>query len=246
MRILIYGLPKTGTTALFYRIADSLKKSKKFFEVRDTGGGSVVCKRLFPPFDLDGGQPDLSSFKKKIWVVRDPRDRIISWMLYDSGFHRAYSERFHQSLLQKEEDPTSISVKKLLEIGGFPPVRGWVVEPKALDWHKANGHLLFTWNYEAGFTTPELDGVSGYLGRPVQPAGKPVDGHERVRRKGEPGDWKNWFLEEDVDLFWPHCEPYMIHFGYKLDWSLPDSREILPSHSSSYYLSLTNIRTGGV
>ena len=84
MKILIAGAPKTGTTALFYRIKNSLDGGvREMFEPRgyvaEPGDGAchVLAKVLLDPLiDLD--MESFSSFEKKIGIVRDPRDRLIS------------------------------------------------------------------------------------------------------------------------------------------------------------------------
>src|SRR5687767_12482448 len=95
MKILIAGLGKSGTTALFYLIASSLGKGPKpklLFEPKEcpadlrSARGDVVAKVLIDP-QLNAAS--FSHFDRKITLIRDPRDRIISALLY-SQFHADY------------------------------------------------------------------------------------------------------------------------------------------------------------
>jgi len=123
MNILIHGVGKTGTTALFYTIRKALS-------------GTVV--ELFEPasleFDAAPSAPHqhvlakvllretipvpYERFPWKIMTVRDPRDILISRLLYlvwhaafrcDHGCMNAYLAL----LRAKERDPASIPLKDL-------------------------------------------------------------------------------------------------------------------------------------
>lgn len=58
--------------------------------------------------------------------------------------------------------------------------------------------------------------------------------HDRVVRIKKSGDWKNWFLEEDVSFFKPLFSGFMREFSYDDDWALPRKKIILPKHASGY------------
>ena len=99
-RILIQGLAKSGTSALLYKIANSLPRGETevLFELPRCPGCSatnVVAKVLLDGYlwSLDAThrhtvEPttvDIDSyagFDKRILIVRDPRDRLISQALY--------------------------------------------------------------------------------------------------------------------------------------------------------------------
>ncbi|MCB1150862.1 hypothetical protein KDK88_04905 [bacterium] len=96
MRILISGSPKTGTTGLFYKIRNSIQgKPRLLFEVTppyqyeagDEERG-VLAKVV-----VNFGDPGLDSFAcfdKKIAIVRDPRDTLVSRVLYGISYHSKY------------------------------------------------------------------------------------------------------------------------------------------------------------
>jgi len=99
MKILIYGLPKSGTTKLTYVIskaldppADIIFEPKSREREREISP-NVLAKCLF---GLDPGLyitpekvNDFSDYDKKIWLARDPRDIAISSFLYQ--WYRAHN-----------------------------------------------------------------------------------------------------------------------------------------------------------
>jgi hypothetical protein len=137
MKIVIFGLAKSGTTAVFYKIKNSLPPDTVcLFEpqsfdpgaVRKKGIKSLLSRRRerdvlakvlpFRPHcsaDVDG----FSHFERPILIVRDPRDRLISRLLYgvyNSDFCQ-YDDKvkaFLEVLEQKETDPSSVPLKTLL------------------------------------------------------------------------------------------------------------------------------------
>src|SRR5437763_8059030 len=125
MKIVIAGLPKTGTTRIFYKIRNSLEDPvREMFEPSsyepepaDTEQ-SVLAKKLIAPKHV----AELTSFEgfdKKIAIVRDPRDWVISMLLYD-----VFSLPIHENpeairqildlLRRKEEIPSAVSVLELI------------------------------------------------------------------------------------------------------------------------------------
>jgi hypothetical protein len=127
MKILIAGLAKTGTTGLLYLIANSLGRSRKLlFEPKvcppeaKADGGDIVAKVLLGR-QLDAGS--FAHFDKKITIFRDPRDRMVSSILY-SQYHANYlaDEKsvslVRECLERKEADPASVSIREILELIG--------------------------------------------------------------------------------------------------------------------------------
>lgn len=111
MRILIYGLGKSGTTALHVRLKDAMQKelgssvAEIFEPVKRSGdvfekldgttfnlAENLLVKALMPKVKGRGVDPesalkDFSDFDKKIFINRDPRDRWISGFFY-RWYHR--------------------------------------------------------------------------------------------------------------------------------------------------------------
>jgi hypothetical protein len=125
-KILIAGLPKSGTTALFYKIKHSLASDvvclfepDKFAPERPISvHRTVLAKVVITPWlDIDS----FCGFEKKILIVRDPRDTLVSMLLYvirDTGipFDARKSRAFVQVLRRKERDSSSVTVLEIAQL----------------------------------------------------------------------------------------------------------------------------------
>jgi hypothetical protein len=138
MRVVIYGLAKSGTTALFYKIKNALPRDAVcLFEphafdpraarvrplarlLRGRREPDVLAKVL--PFRPSGAAVAASfdGFDKQILLVRDPRDRLVSRTLY-VAYHSTFYHRdaelaaFLGLLKEKEADPRAVSLMELLK-----------------------------------------------------------------------------------------------------------------------------------
>ena len=61
-----------------------------------------------------------------------------------------------------------------------------------------------------------------------------------VPRTKKSGDWKNWFLQEDIDFFRPLFAEYMKRYGYPEDWAISDEPLIYPENGSRFVKSALN------
>lgn len=137
MRVVIYGLARSGTTALFYKIRNSLPRDAVcLFEPRafdPRAAGPRALARLLRA----GREPDVlakvlpfrpsepadaasfDGFDKQILLVRDPRDRVVSRTLY-VAYHSTFYHRdaalaaFLGLLRKKEADPHAVPLMELL------------------------------------------------------------------------------------------------------------------------------------
>lgn len=138
MRVVIYGLAKSGTTALFYRIKNSLPRDAVcLFEPRAFDPRAARARTLARLLRV-GREPDVlakvlpfrpsepadaasfDGFDKQILLVRDPRDRVVSRTLY-VAYHSTFYHRdaelaaFLGLLRRKEADPRAVSLLELLK-----------------------------------------------------------------------------------------------------------------------------------
>ena len=128
MNILIHGAGKTGTTALFYSIRQALSGTvAELFEpgqpkldaALSTSVDHVLAKILLrETIEI----PD-ERFPWKIMLVRDPRDTLISRLLYatwHAGFRAdpGCMDTYLTLLRVKERDPRSIPFKDLFSTFG--------------------------------------------------------------------------------------------------------------------------------
>jgi hypothetical protein len=116
-RVLIVGMAKTGTTALFYKILNSMPKETRWhfepsvYQPDPDESGYTLTKVLFGLTDVDS----FASFERRIVLVRDPRDTFVSQVLYsvlsNSTFRSpARTEAVVQLLREKESNPRSVAL----------------------------------------------------------------------------------------------------------------------------------------
>ena len=66
-------------------------------------------------------------------------------------------------------------------------------------------------------------------------------------RKKASGDWRQWFTEQDVELFKPAYRDYMELIGYGLnDWEFDENPVIEPEYSSIYMQDLLRKATKNI
>ncbi|MBY5935549.1 hypothetical protein KUV51_21250 [Tateyamaria omphalii] len=222
---LILGAAKSGTTALFYAIQKSMEQAsgspvKGLFEPRDmdafksyfetTQDPARLCKALLGPVTRRMTDA-LDEFDRKIIIFRDPRDNVVSRLLFNpprlldkSGPEK--NQAFLDLIKQKEEAPDSISVLGILrEVGkltdrsDLPDIyRKNAIIPAVVKrkWDDA----FFMFSYE-DLLTQSFGALGDYLGLDMTSEFEVADKHEYVSRSKGSGEWKAWFHEEDVAYF---------------------------------------------
>lgn len=258
MKILIAGVSKTGTTGLLYLIANSMdSKPKLLFEPKECPGqlafemGNVIAKVLIGA-NVNAGS--FSWFDKKITLMRDPRDRFISVLLY-SQYHANYLAddarvRIMRECLElKESSPSSVSIRKILEvIGSVSGKRNAVAHYRK----RARDSLARFDDYVAtmpdGLLYKYEDFVAGdyaplvkHLGMSISGTADVPDELQRVSRTKGQGDWRNWFTEDDVRELRPLFAPWLEKHGYDADdWRLNANPSVNPAHCSLYFRRLVD------
>lgn len=260
MRVCIFGLPKTGTTGVYGLIKNGM---------RDAGLEPVSAfepsnNTMFKSF-FDKSHPDVSfmtkvmirktyfeepevinQFSHKIMIVRDPRDRAISRLLFRAVANKRFDDEaslneFIELLRKKEKDPKSISFVKLtreadrLGIGKSE----WATIENRMKFQirKMQQHGFHRLYYE-DFVNKNFSELNEYLG--LELAGNQAKnaswlGH--ISRSKSSGEWKNWFIDEDVEFIRPMFKPYMDHFDYEDDWEIPAQQEIASKNASEYVVN---------
>ena len=257
MKIIIAGLAKTGTTGLLYLIANSIgNKPKLLFEPKqcpsdlEFKAGDVVAKVLIGS-DLNAAS--FSHFDKKVTIIRDPRDRMVSDLLY-SQFHQDYLidevrvGAVRELLEMKELNPGSISFKEIIEtIGHISRNVNAVARFKQSRVRKAFAEFdkyvsvisdSLIYRYE-DFVSGKYLPLEKHLGLPISGAAEVPDSYKRVKRTQSYGDWRNWFTEEDVQEYRPMLMPGIEKYGYDPDdWALNVAPSIEREHCSGYFMRL--------
>ncbi len=250
MKILIVGLARSGTTALYFKIKAALPErtwclyEPPRFDPSDPGGAPDVLAKILiaPPNTYD--YESFRGFEKKIMIVRDPRDGIVSRILYRPCGSRAFRQdeakvaAVIDALRQKEADPRSISLLALTDLYRRLTGEVWLARSPeliahAIEFHRNNSDLI-AYKYE-DLIAGDYAAIEDHLGV-VLPAGEAdiTAQYEHVVRTKAAHDWKNWFTAEDVAFFRPRLLPYMRAYDYPDDWTLAAEPRIRPEHSSEY------------
>ncbi len=263
MKILIVGQAKTGTTGLHYRLRNSLDGVvQELFERTacppqlDPGADHVVAKTLIggaAPVDLDS----FDAFDRKIAIIRDPRDRHISALLYRLGYHSDYfmapdkTARMADLLREKESGRRPVSVREIEELdrelqqaagpAAAPPTTAAPAPPDAVTLFQSLTGFHFV-RYE-DFVQDDLAGLAAYLGFELSGSGQVDRKHSRVVRTKQAGSWRQWFTPADVSHYRPAMDPFLQAFGYDTAWDLPTVQHIEPEHCSAYYERLIEAKS---
>ena len=250
MNVLIYGLPKSGTTFAFASVCEALPNNARNFErptfvTQDDLNRGLTAKMVYDKAgNLDYMNGIASRCDKIIQIIRDPRDRLVSSILYAP--YNLVTGPNKQSILglpglirKKEEDPDSVSCAELVAaLGGkdyYIPTMGKELDLIAGDeWGAKRGKPVLTVSYEGLMDGIAFDSISDFLGVKVKPTVKTSGALSRVSRSKRTGDWKNWLTINDVRDFNPIACTNIAHFRYLPNWMLPARQVIEPQFGSEF------------
>jgi hypothetical protein len=273
VKIVIYGQGKSGTSALFYKVKNSLPPSTiALFEPTSFGMREQLKPRLralargaiFPdilakvlPCDRKAVRlQDFDSFDRQVLIIRDPRDRMVSGLLYRS-YHAAFDQTgenaraFLDLLRRKEGDPLSVSLLELvdaveaLQHGPTGPA-SWlphyqdqsVARPMAF--HRERPHLhLF--RYE-DMVDGRFEALEAALRLPLKGSATVPQNLQRVVRSKGYGAWRHWFTPEDVTVMRPILQPYLDSYYPGAGWDLSPSPKLEAAFGSEYVRRVMNER----
>ena len=270
-RILVIGKAKTGTTIISKTIQAALGENtcfvmepKHLAPFQDPAQGrkwrqhGVVAKILFEQWN---GREHLRDaivcselpnvFDKVVAIIRDPRDELISRMMYwtfplimTHGKSEAQALAWIEELRKKERDPDSISLKKLLAVQAecFDLSKSSAVQTTTevghhyadfLDRHKDKIHIL---RYE-DFIGSKRQDLEQYLGLPLTQDAEL--GHlSYTKRSGASGGWRELALPSDISWLQSALSPLMTRLGYENDWVLTPRAKLKSRYYTSYVESL--------
>ena len=261
-KVIILGLAKSGTTGLWSVLVKSYpRRYLQFFEGQylpsrynkyfgqtnsEQNPRDVVSKQIIGP---DFNFTDLASFDKIIWMVRDPRDRLISYLLYRHYDYRYDSDEFVREQLDllrlKERDPDALAMIDL-------EARLLLPRPtleSAFFWndHQKSNFLstlieegrAFIFKYE-DFINQEYSGLENFLGIKMSRNAKVPKQFQRVIRSKTHSFWNHWFTQKDVDNYMELFQPFLEQYGYKDEWALAEEKKIDPEHCSRYVRTIIN------
>ena len=88
--------------------------------------------------------------------------------------------------------------------------------------------------------------MSSYLDVSVSPDVEVDATWRRVSRPRSHGEWRDWFLETDLDYVRATCPEFMAVFGYDHDWRTNDVRTVRHELTSTYVERIVDMRITGV
>lgn len=259
-KISIYGFYKTGTTALFYRVKKALChtprtlfEATRYAENQCDKTEGVLAKVILKLDQSDSAvdYASFASFEKKLFIIRDPRDWLISGTLFliqqNPSIYtnkKLLNEILHL-LERKVADPAEVSLLSILSLVLSPLPVG---TPEKLleeirDLHEwsfqfeatLKNHCLA--RYE-DFVHSRIDHLSEYLGISLHQEPEIEKEHQHVVRTCSSGDWKNWFTYEDTIFFKNAFSHYISKYKYDNDWQ-PNENQVIESRHADLYVKRT-------
>ena len=268
MRTVIYGLPKSGTTYLFSLLAEAMGRNKNLVESfeprfiddnnrlhRNDGqfwdeSDNMLVKILYADannksgWEGDKAMKAFDSYDKKIFIIRDPRDRWISAFFY-RWFHRHNPnpedyKRAYELSKSKENDPAGIPFYKLLSSDSIF-LKRWAADYRKnleilsdfINTMRTRGWFIISYEdiVDENWTVLE-----NYLGFFLESKHGIRPSFMHVSRTKSYGNWRRWFTPEDVDFFSPIFNDFLKDQEYDSeDWYLENTNS-LPSAEGSEYM----------
>jgi len=244
-KVLVVGMMKTGTTIVASVLHDSLPGASYYmeplrvsvFEEYGKPGPPLIVKILYEhwmerPFLLTGILRGEAHFRpdKAVAIVRDPRDGLISAVMYNAygcvlaGARRKQVEEWIGIVREKETDPTRHSVLDLIEQSNrifnttHSPDSFFETFLKYSAWLELNRGYRHVLRYEDLVADNTAD-LAAYLGIAVSRSRDVPPGLQRVARTRAAGDWRRMMLPEDVAYWKERYASALDAHGYG-DWDI--------------------------
>lgn len=271
MRVVIFGQPKSGTTYLFSLLSEVLSEEKSIVQVFEPStvddqkvlmhqdGRSwplsehMLVKILYAESHQHEGwtiakaKETFENYDVKIFIVRDPRDRLISdffyrWFYQHSPDPDAF-ERAYQLTLQKEASPLNIPFYTLY--GSFVEhLEQWADEYRAnldflsnsiVELRRVGWYIL---HYE-DLVDRKWQSLEDILGFELKHDVAVSSALQRVSRTNTHSNWRRWFTEEDVVFLRPVLHDFLAKQNYAADdWDLEKVNFLPAEHGSAYMFRL--------
>lgn len=249
LSVLVVGMPKTGTSAVYA----SLKQAGDFLSIYEVGNvGQVrylarhadrnrLAKVLVPR--LVDIEPELGVFRQRIVTVRDPRDVVVSWLLYrpflhDNHLNEPFVRDLIEALERKEASPRDVSLQELhsvferhqVPITRMSDYKSWLALEERFTIQNPGAPIVRYEDYLRG----DLEVVEEQLGLKLSSRARLGSYNDFNERAKSSEGWRHWFTESDVERYRPLFAPYLERHGYGDDWVLADDPTIDPDVSSRH------------
>ncbi len=266
--VLVLGRAKTGTTFIAKSIEAACPATPARFimepemqrdinrAAKASNSSTLIMKVLFDHWDkqrdalseLAAGQSQ-PNFHARIAIVRDPRDEIISRIMFRpfsflvSGHARAEDIEHWANVLEQREknnEMTFLDVQKEFA-ATFPRASDPADEIRLIarlcmgyaDYLKQNQAVFTTLRYEDA-VADDFSAIEPALGWKVSKT-HDLGRFGYTKRSGAATNWAKWFHPSDLETIKDLMGPACAELGYS-DWTLPADidRTIEPEHHSEY------------
>ncbi len=234
-----------------YREGETLvKRDQSKYEL----GKHSLVKALLPVVEGEGAPTesilnDYEDFQKKIFIVRDPRDRAISAFFYRwFHLHKPLKHEFERALRltqYKEKNPSDIPFYALFTTN---PKRNAAWQKRQIELHDSVLEFIRSAKAKGWFVLKYEDLMDGhfedleeYLGFSLTSKDPKDSRFAHVARSKSHGDWRKWFTKEDEHYYRPLYEKYMAENGYDVnDWEVEEHDTLNSKSGSEYMIKLNN------
>jgi hypothetical protein len=249
MNYLILGLPKSGTSALHAAIKAERNPVALYEPTRASQieyllareAPDRLAKVMLPALEQLCVPP--RAFDRTVLIVRDPRDVLVSWLMFRplmtrNNANTVFVSDFLRVLKEKEANPRDISVTsmfKVLDQHEVPYTRGRDFRQhfKLVMNFDSDDQDHFTIRYE-DFVDGKVEALNEYLDLAASKKARVGDHIAYNERSKTYGAWKHWFTPEDEQVWRPFFQPFIERYGYEVEWLLADAPAIDPATASGY------------
>lgn len=250
-KTLVLGMPKSGTSVLTYRIAQGEPSARICFEPGGAQGqnsisehkriarkfGRVVAKTVVQPRRPHELESIVGLYDRVVWIVRDPRDQLISAFFYRwFKNHHPSAEAFARALQRTQRKEAKPEAMPFHRLEGRADATSWAknsYEPLLglLQRLRASIQLF---HYE-DLIREDFQALEEYLGVRVNAAAQVDASLARVARSRRFDNWRDWFTTADEAFYRPVLQPILEQLGYcGDDWTLNQNVVLNPEEGSEY------------
>jgi len=244
--VLIVGIAKSGTTAIYSMTKKAMGNCLSILEpslpgqfefIHEDKSPEKVIKILIGSVPPDA--PYLQGFDRNVLIVRDPRDIVISWLLYkpllaDRHKDQTFISNFTDLLRRKEDNPDSVSILDLEEFYAAhdAPAKteaGYLQEFAVTRTFETVLPDCFVMTYDS-IVNRQMSELEKFLGFQIDPESEHGSNISFNARQKKSGGWRDWFTPDDVAHFKPIFTPFLERYGFDLDWSLNSPQTLNPAY----------------
>jgi len=268
-RILVLGCSKAGTGKLAKQLAlganaEFMPTAVRFGAVpgqmpnhqvervqnyKASANGLVVQAIVYPQHSADflGSLVDFCrAFDHVIWVHRDPRDRLVSHLLFKWARApknkirkgridewRSSFQLFKERLERKQNAPASVPMLELMAQSELATSYAKALASEKKTYENIE-QLLITLRQLNHFSELKIE---AQFAKSVTPLMNTVGLEVVTEAVLEPfagNDWRNWFTQQDIVTFNPIYRNYIGDIGYESAYNLFDEPKLSEAQSTEY------------